>query len=190
MSVTPACVTSPTVSSSLSLHTTSWSATNSLFSLWLSLAACLDNRVVFRAHNPHFILTTKCFQGVCFAWGIGGFRIVHSSHNKHAEYQVLASYGDQTWCAWVRASAFSLFAEQAHLLHWGSACSAWTKVKNEQRLFRCLEVDYLQRKSCLMEQFLKLALFESPSARPLLDFVTARCEGKHIAVLTTAAPAQ
>lgn len=134
-----------------------------------------DCTVQFRAHNPAFILSTKCFDSStqCFAWGIGGFRIVRTANGKkHAEYQVLASYGDCTFTRWIRSSAMGRFAHSCcEERGWAASTKAWGQVKDAQRVFRCLEVNYLLNKCHLLENFLRLALFDAGDAAPLLQLV-------------------
>ncbi|KAG5187258.1 hypothetical protein JKP88DRAFT_145702, partial [Tribonema minus] len=137
---------------------------------------CASNCTVeFRAHNPAFILSTKCFDSStqCFAWGIGGFRIVRiASGSKHAEYQVLASYGDRTWTRWIRSSAFGRFAKACcEQRGWAASTKAWKQIQTTQRLFRCLDVNYLLNKCHMLENFLRLALFDAGDAQPLLELV-------------------
>ncbi|CAM9394571.1 unnamed protein product, partial [Phaeothamnion confervicola] len=116
---------------------------------------------------------------VAFTWAIGGFRVVKEAGPfgaQHAEYQIVASFGEQVWAVWVRFSAFGRFVDVVkHHSHYKKTLKAWARVKREQRMWRCLDVSYLKVKCLLLEDFLRLALFDAGSPAHLLYLLGVHC---------------
>ncbi|KAG5182744.1 hypothetical protein JKP88DRAFT_263108 [Tribonema minus] len=132
---------------------------------------------VYRADRPGFLVSTKCFGGKTFAWGIGGFRIVRgSAGSRHAEFQVLARYGDTSWAAWIRWTEFEQKLAEGPAKHWHRAACCWCDVKANQPWYRCLNTEYLRRKCLLLEGYLSQVLFDAPEVNQLLEFVASSAQ--------------
>ncbi|CAM9578029.1 unnamed protein product [Discosporangium mesarthrocarpum] len=140
--------------------------------------------VEFRAHNKRFALATRTFyvedsrvSATAWTWGIGGFRIIKSKHGRHAEFQVVASYGGGngvTWAVWKRFSDFTAFSQslQDGEGRTGNTEEAWGRVRRGMKLFRCLDPGYLKIKCVLLEDFIRNVLFDIQDPSILIKFMT------------------
>lgn len=130
--------------------------------------------VILQAMNKRFVVSTKCFGSATpFTWAVGGFRIVRRpGGGQHAEYRLVTSWGTHVWAKWIRFSAFTRFVDVVrHHPHFGKTLAVWSRIKREQRLWRCLDTSYLKLKSVMLEDFLRQALFDATSPASLLYLI-------------------
>ncbi|CAM9453548.1 unnamed protein product, partial [Hapterophycus canaliculatus] len=123
------------------------------------------------------VTTTKTFRHAShgqpepYMVSIGSTRVRRMSpFAVHAEYQVLMTTKDGTYKSWKRFSDFKLLAEYAKISDLRDTVSAWRRVQQTQRWFRCLEANYLKSKCRLLERFLAQLLFELPTPSLLMNF--------------------
>ena len=105
------------------------------------------------------------------------YQIIKEANNSdvRAEYLVVARLGGATFGLWRRHSAFSRLAAkiaripEADVVYRNTLWS-WRCLRRRQKLFRCLDRDYLAVKCFLLERFLHDAVFESETSTLFAEF--------------------
>ena len=142
---------------------------------------------ILREPSPFGTSVTKSFQCDCcgertsLMIRIPKFQIVRerSGVDLRAEYLVVARLGGVTFGIWRRHSHFldlqqAIAKEPDADVTYRNTLWSWRCLKRRQRLFRCLDKDYLAVKCFLLERFLHDAVFESSSSAIFSTFLGLR----------------
>ena len=78
-------------------------------------------------------------------------RLVSTWYGRHAEYEVILTYGKQQWISWERFSSFSLLAAATCTEKMQNCRGAWSRIVMAQPDHRCLSREYLSKKCKLLE---------------------------------------
>eukprot|EP00611_Tribonema_gayanum_P009206 TRINITY_DN1896_c0_g1_i2.p1 TRINITY_DN1896_c0_g1~~TRINITY_DN1896_c0_g1_i2.p1 ORF type:complete len:383 (+),score=109.63 TRINITY_DN1896_c0_g1_i2:276-1424(+) len=138
-------------------------------------------RVLYRATSPFGSAVSKSFK--CENCGeissimvhIPKFQIVQSGSDVHAEYLIVVGLGAVTLGVWRRFREFKNLANKLEgsnkRQQFHNALCSWHCLRARQRLFRCLDKDYLILKCFLLERFLHDLVFESMSPDTVREFL-------------------
>jgi hypothetical protein len=74
-------------------------------------------------------------------------------------------------CYFIHGQVRALNKSDMHYNEYNNSILSWECLTNRQRMFRCLEKDYVALKCFLLERFLHDLLFESPTPMLLVDFL-------------------
>ncbi|CAM9845553.1 unnamed protein product [Pylaiella littoralis] len=140
------------------------------------------SKVHYRAASPFGSAVSKSFQ--CDNCGqitsimvhIPKFQILQQTGSDvHAEYLIVVGLGTVTLGVWRRFSEFqrlaSKLARSSRRDQFHNALCSWRCLRERQRWFRCLDVDYLILKTFLLERFLHDFVFESMSPNTVREFL-------------------
>eukprot|EP00752_Nemacystus_decipiens_P018190 g16320.t1 len=139
------------------------------------------SKVHYRANSPFGSAVSKSFQ--CDNCGqitsimvhIPKFQIIQTGSDVHAEYLIVVGLGTVTLGVWRRFSEFKRLATKLSTSRrrdqFHNALCSWRCLRERQRWFRCLDVDYLILKTFLLERFLHDFIFESMSPNTVREFL-------------------
>ncbi|CBJ33192.1 conserved unknown protein [Ectocarpus siliculosus] len=139
------------------------------------------SKVHYRATSPFGSAVSKSFQ--CDNCGqitsimvhIPKFQIIQTGSDVHAEYLIVVGLGTVTLGVWRRFSEFQRLASKLSRSRrrdqFHNALCSWRCLRERQRWFRCLDVDYLILKTFLLERFLHDFVFESMSPNTVREFL-------------------
>ena len=155
----------------------------------VSEAERLAPKQLLREPSPFGTSVTKSWQCECcgertsLMIRIPKFQIIkeHNNSDVRAEYLVVARLGGVTFGIWRRHSHFlelcDLIKKESDAdLAYRNTLWSWRCLKRRQRLFRCLDKDYLAVKCFLLERFLHDAVFEAPSSAIFATFLGLKCD--------------
>ncbi|CAB1107470.1 unnamed protein product [Ectocarpus sp. CCAP 1310/34] len=139
------------------------------------------SKVHYRATSPFGSAVSKSFQCdncrqiTSIMVHIPKFQIIQTGSDVHAEYLIVVGLGTVTLGVWRRFSEFQRLASKLSRSRrrdqFHNALCSWRCLRERQRWFRCLDVDYLILKTFLLERFLHDFVFESMSPNTVREFL-------------------
>lgn len=138
--------------------------------LWENTRPLVANRFLSNDHIDSLA------TGMSVSGCVSGFRLVNQGVI-HAQFCVIFSYGSHSYKSWKRYSDFEELYNVVHYLHKHTArifprtLAAWEMLIRHRKVFRCVEVKYLIKKSIYLGKFVEALIFEAPSPGLMLHFI-------------------